>query len=152
MSKVTCLFFIRFVSLRPCLIVWICVCHKKVTQLDTFLYKLYFSSLLWYSAFHILSFPKTLRLNCFYHLSRKWCWKHGFSGFKIFYILWKVLEHINPLETPYFSSWITIWLVIIVNVLNYDSYHYNDKKHFELQKTLHSFQRFWMHIGWFRNV
>ena len=36
-------FFIRFVSLRLYSIVWMCVCHKKVTQLDTFLNKLCFS-------------------------------------------------------------------------------------------------------------
>ena len=35
-----CFFFIRFVLSRPYLIVLICVCHKNVTQLDTFLNKL----------------------------------------------------------------------------------------------------------------
>ena len=37
---IRCCFFTRFVSLRPYLIVWICVCHKKVTQLDTVFKKL----------------------------------------------------------------------------------------------------------------
>ena len=38
--NVTSFFFILFVSLRQYLIVWICVCHKKNTHLDTFLNKL----------------------------------------------------------------------------------------------------------------
>ena len=32
--------FIRMVSFRPYSIVWICVCHKKITHLDTFLNEL----------------------------------------------------------------------------------------------------------------
>ena len=43
--NVTCFFFILFLSLRQYLIVWICVCYKKVTQLDIFLNKLCFSNL-----------------------------------------------------------------------------------------------------------
>ena len=38
--NVNCFFFIIFVSLRPYLIVWICVFHKKVTHLDIFLNEL----------------------------------------------------------------------------------------------------------------
>ena len=38
--NVTCFFFVRFVSLRPYIILWICIRHKKVTRLDTFLSKL----------------------------------------------------------------------------------------------------------------
>ena len=38
--------FIRFASWRPYSIVWICVCYKKVTQLDTFLDKLCSRSLI----------------------------------------------------------------------------------------------------------
>ena len=103
--------FILFLSLRPYSIVWICVCHKKITHLDTFLIKLCSRSLQKNNFLVNISTKQTyfdqywchLKHQRLFHLAHQPCSPHPYTKYN--YRVSRCHHFISPKKSLFLPFW-----------------------------------------------